>query len=151
MSWSGGKEKINALWHSAHSSVPWCVIWEQSIRPSLCLNMGRVIRRGSNDWGLRIRQHLKRETGVGWARQPFIKANLEKTMWESILRDSDKCKGTADITSSGFWNVNGTKQAICWHYLGLWGIDQHFSLLLTEEEWSKWIIKKNNQQITNNL
>lgn len=65
MGWSGGTGEINALWHSAHSSAPQCVIWEQSIKYMLYLNTGRIIGWGSNDWGLRMKPHVKTEMGAG--------------------------------------------------------------------------------------
>lgn len=59
----GGREEINALWHSAHFSIPWCVIWEKSIRASLCLNTARIMRQGSRGCRLRTGLLFKRKNG----------------------------------------------------------------------------------------
>ncbi len=56
-------------------------------RHTLCLNMGRVIRQGRNDWGALLKAAFKKRE-MGRAQQPFIKANLEKTVQEFILGDS---------------------------------------------------------------
>lgn len=141
-----GKKEINAVWHSAPLQRPPNVWFESRLLGlSLCLNMGRVIKRGSSDSGGCASGSIWRKKLVqGWAQKPFIKANLFKRERESIWKDSmTNVDAQLELCLLGFGQLMGTKEAECWHYLGLWETDQHFSQFLNKDKWKRKLCRQN--------